>query len=29
AEVSSIYQFKKSEIDDIFPLDPNKPLFGY
>ena len=25
AEVSSIYQFKKSEIDDIFPLDPNKP----
>lgn len=25
AEVSSIYQSKKSEIDDIFPLDPNKP----
>jgi len=25
AEVSSIYQFKKSEIDNIFPLDPNKP----
>ncbi len=24
AEVSSIYQFKKSKIDVIFPLDPNK-----